>query len=137
MKDAYIIDMFLSFFLVFWLVLMGLGVTRQVKKLNKADNKALITIAIDHSLSKSVFFSLPIFVVVLFLHWRLVDLLHVKNMWGAGAVGMVVVMFVVSMLLVWIMVLLTFVLHSNLVDFSSEDKPLPIPPVMQNMQNWP
>lgn len=111
MMNAYIIDVFLAFWAFFSLSLLIFQTSSLIARLNeRVDNHSFV-----HYFSQNVKMSLYIsflpIVIFAFLLWRFAQLLIFAKMWGAGAVGLIVIMGLAGGGMIWLSVVIQLILR--------------------------
>lgn len=111
MQNTYIVDAFLSFWLWLSLALVYVDVTNLVEKANKAITSDMFAIYFDMAAKTATIISLLPMTLFAFLLWRFCSLTIHAGMWGAGAIGLLVILTIMGFGLIWLKVLITLMLH--------------------------
>lgn len=109
--NAYIIDVFLAFWAFFSLSLLIFQNASLIARLNeRVDNHSFVHY-FNQNAKLSLYISfLPMFIFA-FLVWRFAELLIFAKMWGAGAVGLIVIMGLAGGGMIWLSVLIGLILR--------------------------
>ena len=130
MQNSYIVDAFLSGTVWVSLIYLYFTCRSRVAELNNLVTPESFLMAITRLLKTSIIIAVPFIAILSFMLWRFYGLMLASQTWGAGGIGLLVVMFVVGAPMIWLYVLLVCVKHSRFigsVEVATDDKPMPQP----------
>ncbi len=109
--NGYIIDTFLSFWAFFLLALLYLDNCNLVKKLNEQLTPQVFALYFNDKFKLSLIISILPIIGFGFLLWRFASLLILAKMWGAGAVGLIIIWQFLAFGFIWLKVLIHLMLQ--------------------------
>lgn len=130
MQNSYIVDAFLSGTVWASLIYLYFTCRSRIAELNHLVTPDSFLMAITRLLKTSIIIAVPFIVILSFMLWRFYGLMLASQTWGAGGIGLLVVMFVVGAPMIWLYVLLVCVKHSRFigsVEVATDNKPMPQP----------
>lgn len=126
MQNSYLIDAFLSFWLWLSLAVMYIDVTNLVKKANMTITPDIFAIYFDMTATTATLVAFLPMALYGFLLWRFCSLIMQAGMWGAGSVGLLIILCIMGLGLIWLKVLITIMLHKVGVSIKTEQQPLAV-----------
>lgn len=130
MQNSYIVDAFLSATVWMALIYLYFACRSRIAELNTLVTPEIFLVAITSLLKSSIMIAVPFVGILGFMLWRFYGLMLASQTWGAGGIGLLVIMFVVGAPMIWLQVLLISVKHSRFIGGSgviTHDKPAPQP----------
>lgn len=110
--NGYIVDAFLSFWLWFWLSWLISALPCQIEQINKRMDRAGLAAALERLAKPTLCLVAPLLTAYGFLLWRFCHLLWQGGMWGAGAIGLTLLMAAIGICLITFWLLAFLLLHS-------------------------
>lgn len=130
MQNSYIVDAFLSGTVWVSLIYLYFACRYRVSELNELVTPDIFLIAITRLLKTSIIIAVPFIAILAFMLWRFYGLMLASQTWGAGGIGLLVIMFCIGALMTWLYVLLVCVKHSRFIGATEavdDNKPMPQP----------
>jgi len=130
MQNSYIVDAFLSGTVWVSLIYLYFACRSRVVELNALVTPDSFLTAITRLWKLSIVIATPFIAILSFMLWRFYGLMLASQTWGAGGIGLLVVMFAVGAPMVWLYVLLVCVKHSRFVgsvEVADDNKSAPQP----------
>ncbi|WP_296405411.1 hypothetical protein [Psychrobacter sp.] len=118
MRNAYIIDFFLSGMLFVMIFYAYVDILSRLNLFKAVIDPHTLSIAIGEYLKRSVVFSGPLIVFLLFLLWRFYHAIITAQAWGYGAAGLLAILGFIGIAFTWLDVLLACISHSKFIDAS-------------------
>jgi hypothetical protein len=131
MQNSYIVDAFLSGTVWVSLIYLYFACRTRVIELNALVTPEIFLMAITKLLKSSIIIATPFVAILSFMLWRFYGLMLASEAWGAGGIGLLVIMFGIGAPMIWLYVLLVCVKHSRLIGYAetpvANNRPAPQP----------
>lgn len=139
MQNSYIVDAFLTGAAWMILIFLFFDCKARIKALGNMMSSATLGVALSKSAKVATSVTVPFAAFYLFLLWRFYALMVQTQTWGAGGVGLLVVLGVMGVGLLWLLMMLVFVAHSPFAQLSAIDDAARKRPIKTNQdeQGWP
>lgn len=139
MQNSYIVDAFLTGAAWMILIFLFFDCKARVKALNGIMSSSTLAVALSKSAKIATSFAVPFAAFYLFLLWRFYALMVQTQTWGAGAVGLLVILGVTGVTLLWLVMMFVFVAHSPFAQIAAIDDTARRNPLKTNQdkQGWP
>lgn len=113
--NSYIIDLFLSFILLLWLVFGYFSIKDQLRDLSQRIDRQVMAVAIDAFYYQSFIITVLPVSVMFFLLWRFYALMINSHTWGYGGFGLITILAIYSIFINFLHVLLFLIRYSKYV----------------------
>lgn len=112
MQNAYLVDVFLSFWAWLILALLYTSVMTLVEEMNAniTDTDTFLMLAAQ-VFKPAVYLSLPCIGLFMFLLWRFAQLMILAQCFGAGGIGLLFIMAGAAVIMIWLKILLVLIKH--------------------------
>ena len=104
MQNSYIVDAFLSGTVWVSLIYLYFACRSRVVELNTLVTPDSFLMAITRLLKLSIIIAVPFIAILSFMLWRFYGLMLASQAWGAGGIGLLVVMFATGAPMIWLYV---------------------------------
>ena len=139
MQNSYIVDAFLTGTAWMILIFLFFDSKARIKALGNMMSSTTLGVALSKSVKAATSATVPFAAFYLFLLWRFYALMVQTQTWGAGGVGLLVILGVMGVGLLWLLMMLVFVAHSPFAQLSAIDDTARKRPIKTNQdkQDWP
>lgn len=128
--NGYIVDTFLAFWTFLTLYLLIFQLFDLIARLNERVDSHSFVHYFSQKFKLSLYVSVIPIIIFVFLLWRFAELLVLAKMWGAGAVGLIVIMGLAGVVMIWLSTIIQLILQS------AEQLPKPQPPNMGTYNDY-
>lgn len=139
MQNSYIVDAFLTGTAWMILIFLFFDCKARIKALGNMMSSTTLGVALSKSVKAATSVTVPFAAFYLFLLWRFYALMVQTQTWGAGGVGLLVILGVMGVGLLWLLMMLVFVAHSPFAQLSAIDDTARKRSIKTNQdkQDWP